>query len=853
MLEKFINSLDKAGFKLDDREIADILWLAIQMKALDINQNIEEIESEPDVVNQKPNFSPPESKILAESNGTSAKKTERRVTNNVANIYLQPSSRSNTLSSRPINYTPLKVPTATALPHALSIARALRPLMRKVPSLKEKIIDEPATVNRIAEENIWLPVLKSVPTRWLELALVVEENSFVSIWKQTISELHQLLQCHGAFQDVRTWRLKADSQEIFPKLKSISKPKARSYKELNDPTGRRLIVVVSDCTSPAWYDGTIYQLFREWSKYSPVTILQLLPEKLWTRTALGMGTPIMLNSRAPGVPNRKLLVAGLDPWEAGEIDFTSALKMPVITLEAKPIADWSKVVAGSGSTTTAGYIIESFDDWEREEVESLPKLSASEKVSLFHATASQTARRLAGLIAAVPVSLPIIRLIQKTMLPDSQQVHVAEVFMSGLLTKLSTEFSNINPDYIEYEFAPEIRELLLQSIPKRDSVNVIQYISQYLAERMGLSIGEFRAVLFNPQSEKDETAKNNLLPFAQIAARVLRRLGGEYTAIAEQLEENWGNNSTLELISEPLPKLEYKTVTIDNLGELTNIEAHQTTYYEELLGYDIPSIIMIRIPKGGFMMGSLKSEESSEERERTQHTVKVSQFFMGRYPVTQDQWRVVATNLPPILQKLNPNPSRFKGKNYPVERVTWYDAIEFCARLSIYTKKNYRLPSEAEWEYACRAGTTTPFNFGETISTQLANYNGNYAYAKGKKGDYRQRTTPVDFFKIANAFGLSDMHGNVWEWCADPWHQNYQGAPKDRGVWDEKNNNNKYDRNSPEHLAELFTDKRPRIIRGGSWGDNPKYCRSAYRSRGMPGDRLYSRGFRIACNDLGSK
>jgi formylglycine-generating enzyme required for sulfatase activity len=257
---------------------------------------------------------------------------------------------------------------------------------------------------------------------------------------------------------------------------------------------------------------------------------------------------------------------------------------------------------------------------------------------------------------------------------------------------------------------------------------------------------------------------------------------------------------------------------------------------------------MILIPPGTFTMGAPKTEEYSSDSERPQRDVTLSLFFMGRYPVTQAQWRAIAT-LDPIQQELNPEPSHFKGDNRPVEQVSWYDTLEFCARLSRHTGKNYRLPSEAEWEYACRAGTTTPFHFGETISTDLANYDGKDekygAYGRGLRGEYRRETTDVDSFKVANAFGLSDLHGNVWEWCLDPWHSNYEGAPTDGRVWDERQEH--LYQNISKNLDILLQDSRTRVLRGGSWDGNPRYCRSAYRYYLIPRLGYNYYGFRVLC------
>jgi formylglycine-generating enzyme required for sulfatase activity len=238
---------------------------------------------------------------------------------------------------------------------------------------------------------------------------------------------------------------------------------------------------------------------------------------------------------------------------------------------------------------------------------------------------------------------------------------------------------------------------------------------------------------------------------------------------------------------------------------------------------------MVLIPAGTFLMGSPEDEVERLDSEGPQHEVTAPTFLMGRYPVTQAQWRVV-TYLPQVNRELKPDPSHFKGDNRPVEKVSWYDAVEFCDRLAQHTQRPYRLPSEAEWEYACRAGTKTPFYFGKTLTTEVANYDGNYTYADGPEGEYREETTSVDHFGIANAFGLSDMHGNVWEWCEDHWHDNYKGAPTDGSAWLTDNN------------------EARRINRGGSWSNSPRYCRSACRSDAAPDGVSGNLGFRVVCS-----
>jgi formylglycine-generating enzyme required for sulfatase activity len=279
----------------------------------------------------------------------------------------------------------------------------------------------------------------------------------------------------------------------------------------------------------------------------------------------------------------------------------------------------------------------------------------------------------------------------------------------------------------------------------------------------------------------------------------------------------------------PLQKLEllsfnFEVVGVNEKGEQINKESKQSQYFSQDLDNDI-TLEMVAIPEGTFLMGSPQDEKDSYDDERPQHEVNVRPFFMGKYPITQTQWRAIAATAK-IDIDLETNPSEFKGDELPVESVNWYQATEFCKRLSRETKREYRLPSEAEWEYACRAGTTTPFYFGETITGELANYNTNKTYVE----EYRNETTPVGQFP-PNAFGLYDMYGNVWEWCADTWHDNYDGAPTDGSAWIENGDDNR----SP--------------LRGGAWYTFPYRCRSAHRNIDA---RRYSRsflyGFRVVCS-----
>jgi formylglycine-generating enzyme required for sulfatase activity len=1020
-VKRFVNILDNSGLRkrlqLSDEDIADTLWLALQMGV----ENTQTREKQPQTQKEP---------LLPENTKTPSSETVKPP----INLYTPP---SDLLPQKPHNEDkieglPFPTPAAPALTNKLQISRALRPLMRKVPSYSRRILDVEATVNQIVdalivEQEIWLPITKPQPERWLNLELVVEENRSSFIWQETINELTQILENYGIFHTVRTWNLSSEHQE---NLQLVSRQKGKhknqrqySYRELYHSNGRGLILLISDCVSTIWQQETIYEWLHKWSNQSPTTIMQLFPERLWLSSELGLGYKVKLSAFNPGVPNSKL-ICGED------LDVEQALNLPIITLEAESLKQWAKVVAGYGRIQTPAIVLDL--EFVKEQVKNRVTPESSEAsaeaiVDRFLATASPRAQRLAGLMAAVPVSLPVVHLIQKTMLPKSTPVNVAEVFLSGMIERKK------NRQVHEYEFVEGVRKLLNQAMRLAETEKVLDVVSEYIADKMGLSFKSFTALLLKLPDLSQEK-KENLLPFAHVAAEVLRNLGGKYADFAEEIETNhfqkildidkklifqifageyicavkWGgetgiwqkesepehllisqqgevqfrsrlglaaiqnvkvegqtlswtfdNNQTAASItfqvnsensyfweSQQTGKLfqgwlnypnegkidfrgrfnlqifEFEVALIkvnqpaqisrDNLREIADemiltktgkhlndteqlviqgtlanqtyeqiavsaeysmrhlknvaiklwgvlsevfgekvtkknlkayleqlvasrhltIHRHRQTsqYFIEDLGNGV-QLEMVAIPEGNFIMGSPADEPERRENESPQHEVTIAPFYMGKYPVTQAQWQAVAA-LPQINRELKVEPSYFKGKNLPVEGVSWYDTQEFCDRLSRKTGKPYRLPSEAEWEYACRAGTTTPFHFGETITSELANYDANYTYGSGVKGTYREKTTEVGSFGVANAFGLYDMHGLVWEWCADHWHENYDGATTNGSAWIDSGSDN---------------DNRLRLLRGGSWCDNPANCRCAIRYTFYPDFNHYYIGFRVVC------
>jgi len=289
-------------------------------------------------------------------------------------------------------------------------------------------------------------------------------------------------------------------------------------------------------------------------------------------------------------------------------------------------------------------------------------------------------------------------------------------------------------------------------------------------------------------------------------------LAGTITTILAQ--KRLGNHLLSFLSPSEIPRegesFSFTTVTVDDQGRIISRVNQEAIFIEKI------AIEFVYIPGGTFLRGSPSTEKYRDTDENPQQRVRIAPFWISKYPITQAQYRGV----------MGVNPSYFQGDNLPVEQVSWDDAVKFCQETSKKVGTEIKLPSESQWEYACRARTQTPFSFGETLISDLANYRGTATYANEPPGIFREKTTPVGIFP-PNGFGVSDLHGNVWEWCEDTYQPDYQKAPRDGRAW------------------IIADNKQVRVLKGGSWFVDPRNCRSAVRAWEVTAIGLKDLGFRV--------
>jgi hypothetical protein len=529
-MKRFVAALGEQ-LSLTSEEIADIIWLAVQMGELPQPVTSELSGSSDTGKSKSPQqIEPPMPKDSIDLPNSESSPPP-------AEIHI--SEGSNLGGGLTIS-----VPDARSLREPLELARSLKPLLQRVASGWSNVLDEEATILKIDRDRVWLPVLKPNLEAWLDLVLVVDESVSMQIWQRTISELQRFLAHYGVFRDVRVYSLVVENERAYvrPRLGAASQGQSlRNPQELIDPSGRRLILVATDCVSGFWRSGEVLPALKLWAKSGPMAIVQMLPEWLWGRSGLGLASAVRFAALQAGIPNHQLTATNLSLWD--DVDLDLGIKVPVVTLEPAPMKTWAQLVAGKGGIQSPGFVFDpesltAGEEQSRTEGLFVGAGSGAERVRRFQVTASPMARQLAMILAAAPtISLPIVRILQNQLLPRSQQVHVAEVFLGGLLKPLVAVDPQSNPDLVPYEFMDGARDVLLDSVPTTEVVNVMQEVSQFVAERLGLTLDAFMGVLRNPQEAADLDVVSQSRPFALVTAQILRKLGEGYAQLAQELEQ----------------------------------------------------------------------------------------------------------------------------------------------------------------------------------------------------------------------------------------------------------------------------------------------------------------------------
>ncbi|MFI8834323.1 SAV_2336 N-terminal domain-related protein [Streptomyces afghaniensis] len=505
-------ALSAAGASPTPRELAELLWMAA---LLDPDRQEEPLpepgdDNAPSSATPAPEANTPQTAETQEKADTPAPAPPQpepepepvRPTPDRVPLTL-PAPRS-PHDSPPGGGSPLLAPAPPMLPHPLALQRALRPLRRKVPSPYARVLDERATADRIARlgahPDVWLPVLRPAPDRWLRLNLVHDTGPTMPVWRPLVSELHTALAQSGLFRTVTLHPATPDGR-------------ARHVPVLDD--GRTVTLVVSDCMGPQWRPGEAgerwYRTLRHWARHLPLAVVQPLPEHLWPITALP-AEPGLLTSPSTAAPSATL---AFTPYEAAPPP-DQALPLPVLEPGAPWLAHWAALVAGPGGARTPGAAA-----WlppspapPAEPTPDIASSSPEELVLRFRATASPEAFRLAGHLALAVPSVPVMRLVQRTVDRDPRPQHLAEVILSGMLASVPGPPGS-------YEFRPGVRELLLRSLPRTARGRTREFLAQVgglIDERAGLAAGEFRA---ETTGERDGSGT----AFATVSEETVRRLG----------------------------------------------------------------------------------------------------------------------------------------------------------------------------------------------------------------------------------------------------------------------------------------------------------------------------------------
>jgi FxsC-like protein len=526
MIEELIPRLEAAGLEPDLRELRDALWLAMHiapggmvLPGHEVTGGAPRSTARRSGDHRRGSL-PEDLPALPADAGTRASAAELHAAGSAG-------------SGRSLSAMEARSPAVPALRHQLALSRALRPLKRRIPSRTFWTIDEEATAVRAAEEGIWFPVFRNAPVRWLELELVVDVSASMAVWRRTLAELRILLDRLGAFRNIRESFV--DSSGRTAEAAPLVRDRTGHLRDLTNPVGpnrSRAILLVTDGIGAAWRDGRMADLLRSWETAAPTAVVTVLPQRMWPGSGL-RAVPGQLRTAAPG-PGSMAIAARV----RSAADRRASLSpISVMELSARWLAPWADLLAGSPGWRNAALLqapAQATALAGEPQPRLLPDDSAAEIVRQFRASASPTAFQLACYLSAAGLNLPVMRLVQQVMLPKSDTVHLAEVFLSGLLLVLHNGNNLAPEEVVQYDFVPGVRHELNNYLVRDELLEIVRQTSSFVAERFGQPL-DFSALLADPEGAPLPALGGDAPPLAYVSATVLAKLGGRYQVLAERL------------------------------------------------------------------------------------------------------------------------------------------------------------------------------------------------------------------------------------------------------------------------------------------------------------------------------
>ena len=639
--------------------------------------------------------------------------------------------------------------------HLPNILKQFQSLRIKQPTLKPTELDESKTADYIATTHLYNPIFKSSKERngAIHLNIIIDKSKSMFLWDGAIEHFEKSLRSSSLFGQIDSYFLDSNSDRV-----TIQESLTYRVIKVDSPRFKKsktLTLVFSDVVGELWQDKTMFATLDDWSKHSLTVIVSMLPKRMWQKTPLRLGISQYLK-------NSKFLPKNSDlksEYAFVENDLQkNQIKVPVIPYDEDAFKYIANIVTAKKDSWIESRIF-TVDEKAKtksspiSEVESTPQ----ERVKKYLAFAAKEARALAIYASVLPLHKKILEeLITLKSLGRGMDAF-AEFYFGGLLDREAS-----SQDNTLYRFYHGVRRELINHITIEETKSIYAMLDRIIKESLGVNQGLLS--LLYEQSDTTEKLSSNEKELVKLLIEVLGSKG------------------------------EYFRSTITSLsGTLQTIHP----------------------PKNHFQMGS----DDGVDDEKPVHKVTFDYSFeIAKHPVTFEEYDLYCED----TKRDKPKDQGWGRGRRPVINVSWDDAQSYCDwlndKLGIKSDKyNYRLPTEAEWEYACRAGTTTKWSFGDDESKLKE-----YAWYDDKD---RNKTEPVGKLR-ANPWGLHDMHGNVWEWCQDDWIDSYEKTPRDGTAYEDKSSSSK-------------------VLRGGSWNYLADGARSACRFDWNPSDRIDVGGFRL--------